>query len=464
MKKILSLAACSAMVLGFAATASAVHIEAPAETSTVVAKGALVTIDGSIRFRGAAETKELLDDFDGTNSNYDGRIRLGVHAQASDAISGYMLLSSGNNHDDTYTWGEDHGLLGSLTNGGNMHSSVFDGGEGWAQMSDGGLSILEAWINYNPGVWGVKVGHMPLSLGNKLFFDHTQYGDDAIVAYMSPSEATHLGALTIKVAEDPIMSGLATDDLDAYVVFATQKISDALNLGANYTLLSVGSATANALTGVDSGANLSNLGLTVDGIIGGLSYGLDGEIQFGDALAPNGAGNDFQTAKGYALRGTASMDLGGMKVGALVGFGSGDDNSNDDDSKEFYNFLSDVYYDTLIVGYRQAVPGESTNSGLSNLLLVQLNGALATKCPLTGKDLNLKATGSYMKLNKEAVSGGDKDVGFELDLLADWQLGNGLVYGVEAGYLWAGDAYDSVPNRGDAANGYFLRHRLELKF
>jgi len=158
------------------------------------------------------------------------------------------------------------------------------------------------------------------------------------------------------------------------------------------------------------------------------------------------------------------MDLGGVKVGALVGYGSGDDNPADDDYKEFYNFLSDVYYNTLIVGYRQAVPGQSYNSGLSNLLLVQLNGAMAAKCPLTGKDLNLKATVSYMKLNEEAVPGGDKDVGTEIDLLADWQLGNGLVYGVEAGYLVTGDAYDSAPNAGDAENGYFLRHRLELKF
>lgn len=450
MKKILSLAACSALVLGFAATASAIHMEAPAQTSPVVAKGGLIHLDGAVRMRGASETRGLTDSTDTSNSNYDGRVRLGVHVQTSDAISGYVLLSSGNDHDDTYTWGEDAGLLGSLNNGGNMHSAT----------ADGGLSILEAWINYMPSNWGVKVGHMPLSLGHKVFFDHTQYGDDAIVAYMNPSDATHLGALTIKVSE---LSAISTDDTDAYVVFATHKVSDALDLGVNYTMIHAGSwVQENALSGINDSANFSNLGVTVDGMVGAISYGLDGEFQFGDSLtaATNGS---IDSAKGMAFKGNVDMDLGGAKVGALLGWTSGDDDADDGDDSTFFDLLSDTNYDTLIVGYRHAVPGNADNQ-YGNLLTVQLNGSMATKCPLTGKDLKLKAAVSYMKLN-QTIGNEDDNVGTEADLFATWTLGNGLIYKVEAGYLWSGDAYATnmnIGNADDSANGYFLRHRMEL--
>ncbi len=281
--------------------------------------------------------------------------------------------------------------------------------------------IVEAWINYMPSNWGVKVGHMPLSLGHKMFFDHTQYGDDAIVAYMNPSDATHLGVLTIKVAE--LGYAVSSDDVDAYVAFATQKFSDALNLGANYTLIKAGSTTTEGLTGVTGkSAKFSNLGLTLDGKVAAISYGLDAEFQFGDSLIEaNAAGDDLAKAKGMAFKGTADMDLGAMSVGALASWTSGDDNPNDGDAKAYFDLLSDVNYDTLIVGYRHAVPGQVDNS-YSNLLTLQLNGSMATKCPLTGKDLNLKAAVSYMKLNK-TEGNADDYVGTEADLFATWTSG-----------------------------------------
>lgn len=455
MKKILSLAACTAMVLGFAATASAVHMEAPAETSPVVAKGGLIHIDGSVRMRGTVETEGLTDSSDNSQAFYDGRARIGVQVQTSDAISGYINLENGDDFgnvpglsNDFYVWGEDGAAPNSLFDGGAKHT---------------GLNILEAWINYMPSNWGVKVGHMPLALGNKLFFDHTGYGDDAIVAYMNPNDATHLGVLTFKGLEQSLAA--STDDVDVYVAFATYKMSDVLNLGANYTLIHAGSE----VTGVTDSAKFSNLGVTVDGKIGPVSYGLDGEFQFGDSIfsVTNG---ELDKAKGMAFMGKANMDLGPANVGVLVGYGTGDDDFTDGDDKTFTNFLTqDIDYFTLIVGDHQPVPSSnvasvfSNSSGLANMFLVQVNGAMATKCPLTGKDLNLKATVSYMKLNK-VIDPMDDSLGTEIDLFADWQLGNGLVYGVEAGYLVTGDAYKDYYAAGDASNGYFLRHRLELTF
>ncbi|MEW6427463.1 MAG: hypothetical protein AB1568_05445 [Thermodesulfobacteriota bacterium] len=484
MKKVLSLAACSALVLGFAATASAVHVEAPAETSAVVAKGGLVTIDGAVRHRGFSRTHTLAKDKDGSTSGYDTRVRLGVTAQTSDAITGRILLENGSGSGDTNPWGES-----TITN-------LFAGGE-----KKGTLEILEAWIQYQPANYGVKVGHMPLALGKNLFFDHTGSGDDAIVGYINPTDATHVAALTIKFAEsfgnradtialenlfgadldgdggtgtaNNIVTGTPgpgqanslsalggmddSDDIDGYVLLATHKISDALKLGGNYTYLH------NSAVGMA----FQNLGLTLDGKVGGFSYGLDGEFQFGDLIDVPGY---TVGVEGMAFQGTAGMDLNGVALGALVGYGTGHDiNSTSNDTDAFINFLTDTRYQSTMVGYIHAVPGAfngGKNSGLSNLTLVQLSAAGKTTCPMTGKDLSLKARANYLQLSEEVVTNGDDDLGFELEGFADWKLGNGLVYGIEAAYLWAGDGWDMTPGNGidETEDGYYLRHRLELQF
>ena len=77
---------------------------------------------------------------------------------------------------------------------------------------------------------------------------------------------------------------------------------------------------------------------------------------------------------------------------------------------------------------------------------------------------------NYMKLNEEAAATAaagnpNDDLGFELELFATWKLGGGLVYGVEAAYLWAGDAWaTNATAYNNEEDGFFLRHRLELKF
>jgi hypothetical protein len=72
--------------------------------------------------------------------------------------------------------------------------------------TQGTLDINQAWILYTgSGLLGtpsgIKVGHMPLALGEKLFFDHSRHGDDAIVVFIDPNKNLHIGALTIKAAE-----------------------------------------------------------------------------------------------------------------------------------------------------------------------------------------------------------------------------------------------------------------------
>jgi hypothetical protein len=356
---------------------------------------------------------------------------------------------------------------------------------------------------------------MPLALGNKVFFDHTGSGDDALVVYADPLASTHVGALTIKFDEQNTRD--ASDDLNGYVALIAHKLNDNVKLGANWTYLAGGAdsgspipAAAFSTTTGDLGASpttlgyelaagmsMSNIGLTADGKIGAISYLADLEFQFGD-VANYDDGTDTTTvdANGWALKLGGNYDLGAGKIGLLFGYGSGDDDNEllddlgDGDDLEhdgYITFLTDTTYDTIIAGYRSAIPGAKSwasaagtgsatgqNTGLENLTLFQLNGSTKVVCPLTGKDLSLFASASYMQLSEDMINGTDDDgdpnevdnVGTEIDLIATWALTAGLNYKVEAAYLWTGDVYETSVT-GDSSNTddlAFLRHSLELKF
>ena len=95
---------------------------------------------------------------------------------------------------------------------------------------------------------------------------------------------------------------------------------------------------------------------------------------------------------------------------------------------------------------------------MTNLLLAQVNYKTKVVCPLTQKDLALKARVSYALLN-EVPTGVDDDLGIEVDVFATWKLTSGLAYKIELAYLLSGDAWGVDPD-----DAYFLRNGLELSF
>jgi hypothetical protein len=464
MKKTLSTVALSTvLVLGMAASAFALHETQASQTAVSAAGAANLTIDGSIRQRGLIQKSDAVKD-SASRSNYDGRVRLGVKAQVGDQVTGYVQLETGSGTGDSYDWG-----TGSAT-------GINDGGF----KTGGSLTVLQSWIQYVTPVAGVKVGHMPLALGNKVFFDHTGEGDDAIMVFKNTDD-TELAGMMIKFDEQD--NTISTDDLDGYVFMATHKFSDNLDAGVNWTYVLGGSAGSGELA---EGMSFSNVGMNANYRQDNLSFLADVEMQFGDVYDD---GTTAVDASGWAVKLGASIDLGTAKVGLLYGYGSGDDGTDASDNDSFVNFLSSDNYDTIIAGYRAYVPGTSmglgngnlTNSGLSNLSEYQINVSTKTTCPMTGKDLSLMASATYLQLNEEAQAAGeyanggttgpqylgnDDSVGTELDAIATWSLAPGLTYKVEAAYLFVGDAWNTSTS-GDGANPddlYFLRHRLVFAF
>lgn len=478
MKKYLALVLGVLFTLGFAASAFAIHAEIPAETQAVVAKGSTqITLGGEIRLRGELTRNTDVDKAGGqvtatsagenadTDSKYDGRVRLRIQADVSKNTMGVIHLESGSLSTDTYTWASTAGEgKGTYTSGNGKK---------------GTLDILEAWIQhkFNMGVpAGIKVGHMPLKLGEGLFLNHSKFGDDIVMLFMNPTKELHVALLTAKFTEGTTS---AADDADAYIALATYT-SGKTSVGLDVTMLddkrvwitSAGSLSTSA-GAKDGGTQLYNVGLRASTEVGGFGLKGDVEMQSGESTAEAAnttlcTTNACKTVKhkGYAYLVGASYKLNPVKLSLDYAYGSGDNNSVDDKNNSFATLGSNVQNYTYVYEYRVETANDSKNTGLTNTEYIKL-GATAD---LT-KDLNIDANLyllSAVKKKSISVSGGNtttgdsKKIGTELDAKITYKLDKNLVYFVEGGYLWTGAFYDSATVAADDA--YAVRHGLTLSF
>jgi hypothetical protein len=480
MKKYLALVLGVIFMLGFAASAFAIHAEIPAETQAAVAKGSTqITLGGEIRFRGEYKFATDLNSNSTPNANsdqaandsdskYDGRVRIRIQADVSKNTQGVIHLESGSLNTDTYTWGS--GLAGT----GNQNAGVYPVGNG----KKGSLDILEAWIlhKFDIGVpAGIKIGHMPLALGNGIFFNHTKFGDDAIVFFMDPTKELHVGLLTIKIYEG---TGNVTDDADAYVALFAYK-GKGFNVSGDVTLVddkanhitSYGLADGGTtMSSRDKGTHLINYGLRADVTVGNLGLNADVEMQSGksDYDSNRNPVVDDIAMKGKAYVIGASYKVNPATLSLAYGQGSGDSDSTDTKNGVFVTALSDTNNMTYVYDYRVVGATGSLNRGIANTTYVKA-GVKADLTKSLNADVNyyvLRATknqsSSAMNVGAAGTAHLSKKIGSELDATVKYQLDKNLVYFVEGGYLWTGTFYDSTTVA--ARDAYAVRHGITLSF
>ncbi|MBA4372222.1 MAG: hypothetical protein C0402_05120 [Thermodesulfovibrio sp.] len=418
MKKFLAIILGAIFVMSFAASAFAIHAEIPSETQAIVAKGTTqITLGGEIRTRGWY-MKNLVSGAPASSSSqawYDQRLRLSVDANVSPNVQGFIQLETGDAIDsDTVKWG-------------NFNSHL------------NGFNVLQSWILYKgTGLFGfgsgLKVGHMPLALGEKQFFDHTRFGDDAIVFFMDPMKEMHIGLLTVKFAGDgrdskaiPLLGVAANglkgthttngDDLDGYVGLVTYKLDAANTVGINYTYLN--------LSKIDF--THQNLGLHANGKLGGFGYNAEADIQFGKA-------GDAKF-KGYALllKGNYMMDPANLRASFAYGSGPKSGSSNVD---TFVPYVSEVQNYTLVYEYLANTTAGAKATGLANTTYYNIG---ADFTPM--KDLKASIDGYILRASKANSASGSKEAGWEVDAKVAYNVAKNLVYQVDAGYFKAGDFY-----------------------
>lgn len=460
MKKIFIALLSVIALIAFAATSFALHAVPEMYEyvpGIVKAKKAQIELSGEIRIRGeiADNLRDLRDNVGVDVDSYNQRARLKVTATVSPNTMGVLELEGGSDTSDTWNWG-------SSTEGA---SGIYEE----SNSKRGPMYIKQSYIAHQGtgltgSLSGIKAGHMLMGLGNGLFYDHTKFGDDAIVVW------TTVGAVEIDFAAIKLEEG--TSDIDAYVLDISTSMSG-IKLGADVTLLDDDELDGTAPAG--QGADLWNIGVRADAEVSGIKIKGDFEFQTGSIEKAAGnfggtAGTDYDLS-GWAAMVEASTTVGAISVGAQFAYGTGDDIATANEYEGFITSLGSGQHFMYLID--QKVPTASqnlggtyaaaTNDGLNNMWFAAIKAS-------TNINPDTKVKGAvYYAAASEAVSAAtgltDKDMGIEIDGKVEYQLDTNIVYYVEGGYLFAGDFYKNITGATVSPDdAYSVRHGLLLKF
>ncbi|MBF0343604.1 MAG: alginate export family protein [Nitrospirae bacterium] len=487
MKKLILMMMLLMLVFG---TASVIYAADEASTTTAVVAGGetKITLAGELRFRGefSSNLKDQLNDgkkrwdktttpagfsggSDDHNAYYDGRVRLSIDAKIGSEVEGFVELESGSNNTDIWGWGNakatDTGARGIFPEGNTKKGELF---------------IRQAWIKYTKSLYGLKVGHMPLILGNGLFFDHTKFGDDAIVVFADPNKYVHVGVLAIKLNEQGTNH---PDDGDAYVALVTYKDDKGLNLSGDITY--VNDQGFSALIPTYNYAHIWNFAIRGDYMFGAATLRGDLEVQAGKF---RGIGNvQDATVDGWAgLLGLDYKLSGGVPVKLTLEGAYGSGKASDDTSKDVKTFITSLGNDqhyTFVYEYKLKSAAGANNTGLANTLYLK-GGAKAEFTKALDGELNIYWLQAAKKV---ALNGGttvlgapsvspSRDLGWEIDTKITYKIAKNLKYFVEGGYMFTGKSYDSVVQTRAAGpagpatysiernDAYAIRNGIQLNF
>lgn len=484
MRKYFALALGVLFILSFTATALAIHIpEMPAEETLVTAKGAIdLTLGGRILVRGwdfngvdltggtinfsegsipfsatYLPVKNGHQTIDGEDVEFNSEAAsllttnayLTIDAKIANNLEAYMELETSDNRLGTsglYKWG------------------TLD------QKPVADLFFRQLWIQYTgSGLLGVpsgiKIGHTPLTLGEKLFLNHERFGDDAIIVFVNPTKDLHLAALTAKLYEGAWQNN--TDDIDYYGILGVYKLDKDNTIGANYSYI--------ASSNLD--LKFQNLGLHANGLIAGaLTYAAELDTQFGHVFDKDSpvVGMDQLKFKGWAFMAKAGYKIDPVNLRAGFAIGSGDNDENDNDITEFqatvgndnisplarFVHYTQIYERTVRTSAREQLLGGTVRStGIANTTYYNLGADM-----MATKDINLSLDGFILRATKSWPNvEGSKSIGSELDFKGSYKIARNLTYFVEAGAFWPGNFYGDTFGIDDE-NVTQLIHGINLTF
>jgi hypothetical protein len=415
----------------------------------------MIEISGHIRARGEInDNRDFNDAIDDATEAYNTRVNLMLKATVSPNTLGVIELQSGSDSDplgtDSIGWGGCQDAQGVYKRSGNCKLSE--------------VAIRQAYISHQgTGLLGVlsgfKVGHMPIRLGNGIFYNHGEFGDDAIVLFTQPVDGTEIAFAIVKGDEG---NAALQDDVDSYTLSAETSV-DGIYLNADVTFLNDNAAPGGIVPASSTGTDLWNIGLRGKADISGFNISADVEIQTGEIENGVMAGQDLDLS-GWAAEVKVSTKVNGFGLKAGVGYGSGDDIDTANDFEGFITSLSNGQDYTYLYDQKVITGALGGRTGLSNTTYFNV-GASTNVNPDTKVSADI-----YYLLASEKVSNvaqfDSEDIGIEVDGKITYQIDTNLVWYVEAGYLFADDFYKNVTGLAntDPDDAYSVRHGILFTF
>lgn len=503
MKKYLAVLLGVLFLFGVTATAFAIHEPAvPDVENAVVSQGpSKITLGGKMVLRGwyfDNINSSALPAKTGSQALYTTNVYLTVDAKIADNLQAFLELETasgtqGNQNSGVYYWG------------------TYD------SKPNADILIRQAWVQYvGSGLLGVptgiKAGHFLVALGEKQFLDNTRFGNDGIILWVDPTKELHLALATTKLNEGATALGSMsnTDDLDGYFAILTYMWDKDNTVGANVTWAHTdgvipslksdrqiedeeGNLVTEKFANCDD-MNFYNVGVHANGKIAGFSYALEGDWQFGKAKGlrtvdelgdiVDSGDADF---KGWGVFAKVGYMLDPVNIRASFAMGSGNDGDDEGDIKEFQTLVGTdntsaiarfthytlVYERMVRTAAAQGVMttklgGNIRTTGIANTTYVNLGVDVN---PM--KDLSVSLDGFWLKATDtglweaELSEDGDQrsvedDIGWEIDVKANYKIAKNLSYFVEGGVLIAGDFYKDIA--GAKKDAFTAIHGLLVTF
>jgi hypothetical protein len=451
------------LILSFAVTAFA-------EDKTEITIGGKILVRGWYfdNVTGVSGSNVLpIDGHSGTV--YSTNVNLIVDAKVADNIRGMVELET--------------------ARGGSANSGLFywgDAARGYDSKPNADILVRNAWIQYTGAGLGlpagIKIGHMPITLGEKQFLNNERFGDDAILVWIDPTKEFHVAAGTVKLNEGDVFEH--SDDLNGYVLIATYMLNKDNTIGANWVWAHSDGNCPSLGAGVNvDNLNFNNVGLHANGKVMGLSYAAEADWQFGKAKNIDFSDTDLK-AKGWAVMAKIGYQLDPVNLRASFAMGSGDNDAEDEDCKEFQTLQGPDYGATArLVHYTQiyertvrtaaasavlttTLDGNTTNTGIANTTYYNLGADVTPmkelSISLDGFLLRATKTGAWEDIVGENVS---KKIGWEVDSKISYKLAKNLTYFIEAGIFKPGDFYrDAFVDEAEKKTVTQAVHGLALTF
>ena len=461
MRKYLAIVLGVLLVLSVAATASAMD--------TNITLGGKIMIRGWY-FKNVTINDPVLPNYLPADSDsqavYTTNANITMDIAVDENVKGFIELETtcfGNPNCGLYYWGVDSGYD-------TKPSTELYFRQLWVMYTGSGLLGVPA---------GIKIGHMPISLGQKQFLNNERFGDDALLVWVDPTKELHVAAGLAKLFEGEYWNH--TDDVDGYVAIVTYALDKDNTVGVDATWIhSDGYCPAADVTmpNVDK-LNFWNFGINANGNISGLTYAAELDFQTGKVrdimLVP---GNDL-TAKGWAALVKLGYMIDPINIRGSFAYGSGDSDLTDDDCKEFQTLqgpdeieptsrlvhYTQIYERTIDTTSQSAlltttVDGNHRNTGIANTTYYNL-GLDWNATP----ELSLALDGFIIRATKVPNgSGWSKSAGTELDFKGSYKIAKNLSYFVEAAGFWAGDYYEDAYGPAADETVTQLIHGLLLTF
>jgi len=305
------------------------------------------------------------------------------------------------------------------------------GTDGYGDVGSDGVSVevKNSYADFNLGSVNLKVGTQGATIHRGFVFDDDFSG----VAFSSGM----LSGLYAKVEENGLNAG---DDVAAY------------HLAAAFDLDTVKLTPAITYVDMNDGDSLYYLGLDVDASFNAASVW--GSFIYNGGEAGTADVSAWLAAAGMTYKLSDTMDIHGQAF-----YATGDNNDADTDEEAFQSMPGQSYYWSEIMGYGIFDNQGSNNApadAISNITAVNIG---ATVAPMDKLTCSLDI---WYATQSEVATGDEEDLGLEVDLVATYQLVDGLSLDVVGAYLFADDG--TTENAADDENPWEVGTRLSLSF